>query len=72
MSPISNVSDMVRIQCLGKIRLGIKVASSEDKAGYPKPVDYFVCPKNCQSCFISRTKTRLPSSGCSVTPSPRG
>lgn len=47
MSPIANVSDVVRMPRLGKIRLGIKV----DKPGknpYPKATDYFVCPEEVQ------------------------
>jgi len=42
MSPITNVSDILRLPRLGKIRLGIKV--EKDDKSYPKAVDYFVCP----------------------------
>lgn len=56
MSPIQNVSNIIRIPRLGKIRLGIKVAGSESKAGYPKAVDYFVCPPEVQAVFGEKPK----------------
>jgi len=43
MSPIKGLSDQHRLQRLGKIRTGIKVAGRNGKE-YPKAVDYFVVP----------------------------
>jgi hypothetical protein len=55
MSPIANVSDIVRMPRLGKIRLGIKV-EPPDKSPYPKAVDYFVCPPEVQAVYGKEPK----------------
>lgn len=49
MSPIRDVSEVIRIPRIGKIRLGIKVQG--EKSPYPKAVDYFVCPPEVEKVF---------------------
>lgn len=56
MSPITNVSEIVRIPRIGKIRLGIKVDPGENKSPYPKAVDHFVCPPEVESVFGEKPK----------------
>jgi hypothetical protein len=51
MSPIKDMSDIVRIPRLGKVRLGIKVPGSKEKSPYPRATDYFVCPDEVQKVF---------------------
>lgn len=55
--PINELSDIVRINRLGKIRLGIKV-NSKDKKGvqYPKATDYFVVPDEVKAVYGEKTK----------------
>ncbi|HUU64130.1 MAG TPA: hypothetical protein VMX96_09485 [Dehalococcoidia bacterium] len=55
MSPIANLSDIVRIPRLGKIRLGIKV-EQPGKHPYPKPTDYFVVPPEIADVFGDKPK----------------
>jgi hypothetical protein len=55
MSPIKNLSDVVRMPRLGKIRLGIKV-EEPNKSPYPKATDYFVCPKKVQEVYGEEPK----------------
>ncbi len=50
MSPIKNLSEVVRMPRLGKIHLGIKV-EPPGKSSYPKAVDYFVCPPEVQEVY---------------------
>jgi len=50
--PINELSDIVRIPRLGKIRLGIKVTSKEKKGvQYPKATDYFVVPDEVREVY---------------------
>ena len=50
--PINELSDIVRIPRLGKIRLGIKVTSKEKKGvEYPKATDYFVVPDEVKEVY---------------------
>lgn len=53
--PIADLSDRVRLPRLGKIRLGIK-ETPEKGHPYPKPVDYFVCPKEVQEVYEEKPK----------------
>lgn len=55
MSPIVNLSDLVRMPRLGKIRLGVKV-EAPGKHPYPRAVDYFVCPPEVQAVFGEKPK----------------
>jgi hypothetical protein len=55
--PIEGLSEVVRIPRLGKIRLGIKVESKDKKnVLYPKPTDYFVCPKEVTEVYGDKPK----------------
>ena len=49
--PINELSDIVRIPRLGKIRLGIKVKSKEKDVQYPKATDYFVVPDEVRAVY---------------------
>jgi hypothetical protein len=50
--PINELSDIVRIPRLGKIRLGIKVTSKEKKGvQYPKATDHFVVPDEVRAVY---------------------
>jgi hypothetical protein len=50
--PINELSDIVRIPRLGKIRLGIKVTSKEKKGvQYPKATDHFVVPDEVKAVY---------------------
>lgn len=50
--PINELSDIVRIPRLGKIRLGIKITSKEKKnVQYPKATDYFVVPEEVAAVY---------------------
>lgn len=55
MSPIVNVSNIVRMPRLGKIHLGVKV-EAPGKNPYPRPTDYFVCPPEVQEVFGEKPK----------------
>jgi len=50
MSPINEISDIVRMPRLGKIHLGIKVQGT-GRSPYPKATDYFVCPPEVQEVY---------------------
>jgi len=55
MSPIKGISEIVRLHRLGKIRMGIKLQTSEG-VQYPSPTDYFVCPDEVKKVFGERPK----------------
>jgi len=55
MSPIANLSDIVRIPRLGKVHLGIKV-EQPGKSPYPKATDYFVVPPEVAEVFGEQPK----------------
>ncbi len=48
--PIKNLTDRVMLPRLGKIHLGVKVATEGGKE-YPRAVDYFVCPPEVQKVY---------------------
>jgi hypothetical protein len=48
--PIKGVSEIRRLPRLGKIRLGEKALAQSGK-GYPKSVDYFVCPPEVRAVY---------------------
>lgn len=50
--PIKDLSNKKRIPRLGKIRLGVR----DDKKGYPKAVDYFVCPPEVTEVYGDKPK----------------
>jgi len=56
--PIENLSNRVRMPRLGKIHLGVKVAT--DKQGrnveYPSATDYFVCPDEVKQIYGDQPK----------------
>lgn len=49
--PINELSDIVRIPRLGKIRLGIKAKSKDKGVQYPKATDYFVVPDEVKAVY---------------------
>jgi hypothetical protein len=50
--PIEGLSEIVRIPRLGKIHLGVKVASKEKKnVQYPKATDFFVVPDEVKEVY---------------------
>lgn len=55
--PIDELSSVVRLPRMGKIRLGIKVVPEDpNKASYPKAVDYFVVPEEIQAVYGEKPK----------------
>jgi len=56
--PIEGISNIIRMPCLGKIRLGIKMEGKEGKNPYPRQTDYLVCPKEVQTIY-GEQPTRL-------------
>ena len=54
--PIKDLSDLVRLPRLGKIRLGMKVEKEGSKS-YPKALDYFNCPGEVQAIFGEKPKS---------------
>ena len=61
--PIQGLSDIVRLPRLGKIRLGVK----DNDGGYPRRVDYFVCPDAVRKLYGEKPIT-LPISFPSSNP----
>jgi len=55
MLPITNVSERVRLQQKGKIRLGINKQNS-DGTTYFEPTDYFVCPDEVKKIYGDEPK----------------
>lgn len=49
MTPIRGLSEQRQLPRLGKIRLGLKVEGQ--KASYPRPTDFFVCPPEVKDVF---------------------
>lgn len=54
---IENISNVIRIPRLGKIRLGIKATSAKTGAEYPKAVDYFVVPDEVKEVYGEKPKS---------------
>lgn len=48
---VANVSGLVRLKRLGKIRLGIKKMSTKTKREYPSETDHFVVPKEIADLY---------------------
>jgi len=53
--PINGLSDRRRLPRLGKLHLGVKV-QGQRKSDYPRPTDYFVCPKVVQDVYGEKPK----------------
>jgi hypothetical protein len=49
MSPIKGISEIVRLPCLGKIRLGTREV--RDDGTYLIPADHFICPDEVKKVF---------------------
>lgn len=47
---VGNVQDLIQIQRLGKIRLGLKKQNGQGKE-YPSETEYFVCPPEVQAVY---------------------
>lgn len=56
MSPITSLSEIVRMPRIGKIRLGVKVVSEKKGTEYPKATDYFVVPDEVKKVFGDKPK----------------
>lgn len=50
--PVRGLTERPNIPRLGKIRLGVK----DEKRGFPKNVDYFVCPEEVQAIYGEEPK----------------
>jgi hypothetical protein len=48
---VANVTGMLRLKRLGKIRLGVKQQSKSTGREYPTETDYFVCPPEIQAVY---------------------
>ncbi|MDZ4230392.1 MAG: hypothetical protein U1B77_01075, partial [Dehalococcoidales bacterium] len=55
MSPIANLSNIIRMPRLGKIHLGI-VVETPGKRPRPKATDYFVCPTEVEEVLGEKPK----------------
>ena len=55
MSPIKGISEIVRLPCQGKIRLGTK-EERDDGIIYPIPSDHFICPGEVKKVFGEKPK----------------
>ncbi|MDD4985126.1 MAG: hypothetical protein PHQ43_04965 [Dehalococcoidales bacterium] len=54
MSPIKGISEIVRLPCLGKIRLGTR--EERDDGTFLIPADHFICPDEVKQVFGEKPK----------------